>query len=169
MLRYRLIGSADQPVPSSDLARPTGAAHPHERSSSLTLYVEGRDGSRGARNLLIFGEGGEVDRVPGQILRKAMWDRLDMLDELASNADNGSLLSVARSELPRLTSGWRALLAAHAPDPQGRCPECSQYWRPRMAPCSVWRAAHEYLVSAEAVSQGCPARSPLPVGAGTVG
>ncbi|HZD14394.1 MAG TPA: hypothetical protein VE196_04560, partial [Pseudonocardiaceae bacterium] len=71
---------------------------------------------------------------------------------LASSADNGSLLSVARSELPRLTHGWRALLASHAPDTRGRCPECSSRWRPRAALCSVWRAAHEHLVHAESVS-----------------
>jgi hypothetical protein len=96
-------------------------------------------------------EGAEVERVLGQILRQSVSDRLEMLDELASNADNRSLLSVARSELPRLTSGWRAVLAAHAPDPQGRCPECSNRWRPRLAPCSVWLAAHKYLFSAETV------------------
>ena len=66
-----------------------------------------------------------MKRVSGQILRQVVrqgvWDRLDMLDELASNADNGSLLSAARSELPRLTFGWGAVLAAHAPDPRGRC------------------------------------------------
>jgi hypothetical protein len=90
-----------------------------------------------------------VDQVLGQMLRQAVWERLDMLDELASSADNGSLLSVARSELPRLTHGWRALLASHAPDPRGRCPECSSRWRPRAAPCSVWRAAHEHLVHAD--------------------
>jgi hypothetical protein len=95
-----------------------------------------------------------VDQVLGQILRQAVWDRLDMLDELASNADNGSLLSVARSELPRLAHGWRALLAAHAPDPRGRCPECSGNWRDRAASCSVWRAAHEHLVSADAAPSG---------------
>jgi hypothetical protein len=89
-----------------------------------------------------------VDQVLGQMLRQAVWERLDMLDELASSADNGSLLSVARSELPRLTHGWRALLASHAPDPRGRCPECSSRWRPR-ALCSVWRAAHEHLVHTE--------------------
>jgi hypothetical protein len=106
----------------------------------------------------------EVDRVLGQILRQAVWDRLDMLDELASSADNGSLLSVARSELPRLTYGWRALLATHAPDPRGRCPECSSRWRPRASPCSVWQAAHEHLVSAEAMPQAWQA--PFPVSAG---
>jgi transcriptional regulator with XRE-family HTH domain len=100
----------------------------------------------------------------GQMLRQAVWDRLDMLDELASSADNGSLLSVARSELPRLTYGWRALLATHAPDPRGRCPECSSWWRPRASPCSVWRAAHEHLVSAEAVPQVLSAVSSIPAG-----
>jgi len=114
-------------------------------------------------------EGGEVERVLGQILRQAVWDRLDMLDALASNADNGSLLSVARSELPRLTSGWRALLAAHAPDPRGRCPQRSNRWRPRLAPCSVWQAAHEHLVSAETVPQARAAMCPLPVGADVSG
>ncbi|MGH3842768.1 MAG: hypothetical protein ACRDS0_15175 [Pseudonocardiaceae bacterium] len=97
-----------------------------------------------------------MDQVLGQILRQAVWERLDMLDELASSADNGSLLSVARSELPRLTHGWRALLASHAPDPRGRCPECSGSWRDRAAACSVWRAAHEHLVSADSAPPGAP-------------
>lgn len=114
-------------------------------------------------------EGGEVKRVLGQILRQGVWDRLDMLDELASNADNGSLLSVARSELPRLTSGWCALLAAHAPDPRGRCRECSNRWRPRRAPCAVWRTAHEHLVCAETVPQARASIPPLPVGADVSG
>ncbi len=95
-----------------------------------------------------------MDQVLGQILRQAVWERLDMLDELASSADNGSLLSVARSELPRLTHGWRDLLASHAPDPRGRCPECSGNWRDRAASCSVWRAAHEHLVSADPAPSG---------------
>ncbi|MGH3865475.1 MAG: hypothetical protein ACRDQ4_04910 [Pseudonocardiaceae bacterium] len=93
-----------------------------------------------------------MDQVLGLMLQQAVWDRLDMLDELVSSADNRSLLSLAHSELPRLTHGWRALLATHTPDRQGRCPECSSRWRPRAAPCSVWRAAQEHLVSAEAVS-----------------
>ncbi|MDQ3901925.1 MAG: hypothetical protein M3319_16270, partial [Actinomycetota bacterium] len=92
-----------------------------------------------------------MDQILGQILRQAVWERLDMLDELANSADNGSLLSAARSELPRLTHGWRALLASHAPDSRGRCPECSGHWRSRAASCSVWRAAHEHLISAETV------------------
>ncbi|MGH3826221.1 MAG: hypothetical protein ACRDQX_03470 [Pseudonocardiaceae bacterium] len=93
------------------------------------------------------GEGGEVDRVLGEMLQRAVWDRLDMLEELAGSADNESLLSLARSELPRLTRAWRALLATHEPDRQGRCRTCSSRWRSRSAPCTVWRAAHEHLVS----------------------
>ena len=93
-----------------------------------------------------------MDRVLGQILRQAVWDRLDMLDKLARNADNGSLLSVARSELSRLTYGWRSLLATHAPEP----PERRRSARTAGAPvqrCAVWRAAHDHPVSAETVPQ----------------
>lgn len=110
-----------------------------------------------------------MDQVLGQILRQAVWDRLDMLDELASNADNGSLLSVARSELPRLTYGWRALLATHAPDSRGRCSECSSRWRPRAALCSVVRAAQEHLFSAEAVPQAQLPTSRLRAAVGAAG
>lgn len=66
-----------------------------------------------------------MDQILGQVLRRAVWERLDLLDELADRADASSLASVVRTEMPRLTSGWRALLAAHAPDDKGRCPECS--------------------------------------------
>ena len=93
-----------------------------------------------------------MNQVLGRMLQQAGWERLDMLEELVRSADNESLLSLARSELPRLTQGWRALLAAHAPAPRGRCPECSRRWQVRMAPCSVWQAAHERLVSADSAA-----------------
>lgn len=60
-----------------------------------------------------------MDEILGQVLRDAVWERLDMLTELATHADTPSLLSVARSELPRLTEGWRAMLADHEPDEKG--------------------------------------------------
>lgn len=88
-----------------------------------------------------------VDEILGQVLRDAVWERLDMLSELANHADAPSLLSVARSELPRLTEGWRSMLAAHEPDERGNCRECSSRWRQQKAPCSVWRAAYEHLVA----------------------
>ncbi|MFB9430303.1 hypothetical protein [Streptoalloteichus tenebrarius] len=88
-----------------------------------------------------------MDEILGQVLRNAVWERLDMLTELANRADAPSLLSVARSELPRLTRGWRAVLAAHEPDERGNCPECSTRWRQQKAPCAVWQAAYEHLVA----------------------
>jgi hypothetical protein len=97
-----------------------------------------------------------VNQVLGRMLQQAVWERLDMLEELVRSADNESLLSLARSELPRLTQGWRALLATHAPDQRGRCPECSGRWRPRAAPCSVWQAAHEHLISGETSASSLP-------------
>lgn len=89
----------------------------------------------------------EVDEILGQVLRSAVRERLDLLSGLADNADATCLLSVARSELPRLTTGWRTLLTAHDADEKGNCPECSTRWRPQKAPCSVWRAAYEHLVA----------------------
>lgn len=70
-----------------------------------------------------------------------------MLAELANEADTDSLVSVARSELPRLTEGWRAMLSAHEPDERGDCPTCSTRWHRCKAPCSVWQVAHEHLVA----------------------
>lgn len=88
-----------------------------------------------------------MDEILGQVLRNAVWERLDVLTELANRADAPSLLAVARSELPRLTEGWRTLLSAHDADEKGNCPECSSRWRPCKAPCTVWRSAYEHLVS----------------------
>lgn len=88
-----------------------------------------------------------MDQILGQVLRNAVWERLDMLSELADRADAPSLVSVARSELPRLTEGWRAMLRAHEPDERGDCPTCSTRWHKCKAPCSVWQVAHEHLVA----------------------
>ncbi|MBB5854189.1 hypothetical protein ACFQ05_12840 [Amycolatopsis umgeniensis] len=88
-----------------------------------------------------------MDQVLGQVLRNAVWERLDMLSDLANRADAQSLVSVARSELPRLTEGWRAMLQAHEPDERGDCPTCSTRWHKCKAPCSVWQVAHEHLVA----------------------
>ncbi len=103
-----------------------------------------------------------MDQILGQVLRRAVWERLDLLDELADRADSRSLASVVRTEMPRLTSGWRAVLAAHEADERGHCPECSTRWHPRPAPCSVWRNAHELLVAAESATSS---RRPVRVGA----
>ncbi len=88
-----------------------------------------------------------MDQILGQVLRNAVWERLDTLSSLADEADTGSLASVARTELPRLAQAWRAMLTAHEPDGRGDCPTCSTRWHRSKAPCSVWQAAHEHLVA----------------------
>jgi hypothetical protein len=93
-----------------------------------------------------------VDRVLGEVLRRAVWDRLHTLEEVANSADDDSVLLVARSELPRLVAGWRAVLADHSPDLRGHCPACSSFWRPWVAPCTVWLSAYKHLVYAESMS-----------------
>jgi len=103
---------------------------------------------------------GQVDQILGHILRQAVWERLDLLDELATHADARSLASVAQSELPRLTGGWRALLAEHEPDSKGNCPSCSSRWRAQKAPCTVWQAAHQHLVAPETKTSMSTGRSP---------
>lgn len=70
-----------------------------------------------------------------------------MLSDLANRADEPSLVSVARSELPRLTDGWREMLRSHEPDDRGDCPTCSTRWHKVKAPCTVWQVAHEHLVA----------------------
>ncbi|GAA1967096.1 hypothetical protein [Amycolatopsis minnesotensis] len=99
-----------------------------------------------------------MDQILGQVLRNAVWERLDMLSELAQRADAPSLVSVARSELPRLTEGWRAMLLAHEPDERGDCPTCSTRWHRCKAPCPVWQVAHEHLVAGGLAPQQDPKR-----------
>ncbi|KMS84369.1 hypothetical protein ACZ91_48180 [Streptomyces regensis] len=85
-----------------------------------------------------------MDQILGQVLRNAVWERLDMLSDLADRADEPSLVSVARSELPRLTDGWKEMLRSHEPDDRGDCPTCSTRWHRVKAPCTVWQGAHQH-------------------------
>ncbi|HEY3481400.1 MAG TPA: hypothetical protein VGL02_21100 [Streptomyces sp.] len=41
-----------------------------------------------------------------------------------TGADLVSRAALADTEIVRLTSAWRTLLAAHQPDEHGQCPEC---------------------------------------------
>ncbi|WP_075737823.1 MULTISPECIES: hypothetical protein [Actinoalloteichus] len=110
-----------------------------------------------------------MDEILGRVLRTAVWERLDMLTRLAERADTSSLLSVARSELPRLTECWRELLNAHQPDNRGNCRECSTRWRQQQAPCEVWRAAYEHLVMGGLAPEGVSSPAPEPAGLPQVG
>src|SRR5699024_1277668 len=93
--------------------------------------------------------GGEfpVDQILGQVLRNAVWEQLNMLSDLGQRADDASLASVARTEVPRLAEGWRHILRAHEPDERGDCPTCSTRRHRSKAPCTVWQVAHDHLVA----------------------
>jgi len=94
-----------------------------------------------------------VDHVLGQVLRNAVWERLDMLSDLGKRADDVSLASVARTEVPRLAEGWRQMLQAHEPDERGDCPACSTRRHRSKAPCSVWQVAHDHLIAGGLANQ----------------
>lgn len=77
-------------------------------------------------------------------VRRAIAERLATADEMADRAEHR--VPLVRTEIQRITGGWRELLAAHLPDDAGRCPVCSGWVRRRRWPCPVWVAAHQQLV-----------------------
>ncbi|GAA0589303.1 hypothetical protein GCM10010174_00170 [Kutzneria viridogrisea] len=94
-------------------------------------------------------------------MRDCVQQRLNYLDTLATTGDTLAKAALADTEILRLTSGWRALLAQHQPDAHGRCPQCSGWLRARRYPCSVWTTAHQHLILTEhPPSSQCARRSP---------
>jgi hypothetical protein len=88
-----------------------------------------------------------MDEILASTLSDAVHDRLDYLDKLAAEGDPPCRAALAGTEIARLTSGWRTLLAEHEPDEHGRCPQCSGLLRPRRHPCTVWTTAHQHLIT----------------------
>jgi hypothetical protein len=79
-------------------------------------------------------------------LRAEVLQRLAILDQLAENGPIESLLPLARTELQRLTDGWRMLLTVHQAGPDGRCRACpARLWRRRW-PCRLWTMAYQHLI-----------------------
>ncbi len=87
-----------------------------------------------------------MDMVLANELQSALLAHLDALDARAISATTGDDVSLA-AEIPRLTAGWRALLADHAPGGGGRCPNCASRWRQRS--CGVFAVARQYFLAAE--------------------
>lgn len=113
-----------------------------------------------------------------EALRRAVQERLDLVDQIAERGDPGALLPLARAELYRLAESWRQLLLVHQPNEDGRCLTCPPGLRRRRWPCQVWLTAHDHLIGEApptragkaAVSPRGPFRSgPVPTdGAATV-
>lgn len=88
-----------------------------------------------------------VGRKPGdEKLRAAVLRRLAALDDLARHGAADELLPLARTELHRLTDGWRLLLTVHQPDADDRCRACPARLRGRRWPCRVWTMAYQHLI-----------------------
>jgi hypothetical protein len=92
-------------------------------------------------------------RPPDDPLRAAVLHRLAMLDEMAGTGEPELLVPVARTELQRLTNGWRLLLTVHQPGDDGRCLACPARLRRRRWPCRVWTMAYRHLIG-----EGPPSR-----------
>ena len=54
-----------------------------------------------------------MDEILAATFRRAVHDRLDYLDVLATDGDLRSRAALANTEITRLTSAWRSLLRAH--------------------------------------------------------
>ncbi|MDQ3276292.1 MAG: hypothetical protein M3Q39_15035 [Actinomycetota bacterium] len=99
-----------------------------------------------------------MDEVLASTLHDAVYQRLDYLDRLVTEADLPSRAALADTEVARMTAAWRVLLAQHKPNEHGRCPQCSGWRRPRKFPCSVWTTAHEHLISVDRAAPSGPGR-----------
>lgn len=95
-----------------------------------------------------------MDQVLSSALRDATLSWLDRLDTLICAADASSRTAIAETELLRMVAAWRALLAEHEPDEEGRCRRCARRRRRRRHLCSVWITAHQYLVVSDAPTSG---------------
>jgi hypothetical protein len=70
-------------------------------------------------------------------LQDAAYERLNYLDALVAGAGQQSKAALADTEITRLTTAWRALLAEHEPDSRCRCRQCCTRRRHNHL-CSVW-------------------------------
>ncbi|RJQ76036.1 hypothetical protein D5S17_19355 [Pseudonocardiaceae bacterium YIM PH 21723] len=79
-------------------------------------------------------------------LQDAVLERLAMLDKLAEQGDDETLVPLARTEMQRLADGWRKLLKVHQATADGRCQACPGMMRNKRWPCQVWLMAQRHLI-----------------------
>ena len=88
--------------------------------------------------------------------------RLSALDRIAAaSSAEAALIPLARSELTRLASGWRRMLATHQPDHDRRCVACPRSLGRRRWPCRIWLMAYQHLIG-ESVPRPRPRNWHLP-------
>jgi hypothetical protein len=96
-----------------------------------------------------------MDDVLFSALRDATYGWLNRLEILIWEADLPSRAALAETEMGRMIGAWRALLAEHEPNEEGRCPRCPGRRRTRRRNrCAVWVTAHRHLVLNDAGSDG---------------
>src|SRR6266567_7963758 len=95
-----------------------------------------------------------MDQILSSALRDATLAWLNRLDTLILAADSSSRTAIAETELVRMVGAWRALLAEHEPDEEGRCRRCAGRRRRRGHLCPVWTTAHHYLVVSDPPRSG---------------
>jgi hypothetical protein len=93
--------------------------------------------------------------------RRAVLERLRTVDGIAEHTSSDLPVPVLRTQLHRITQGWRELLTEHQPNAGGRCPVCSGWWRGRRWPCQVWATAHFRLIG-DISAEAPPVASPEP-------
>lgn len=86
-----------------------------------------------------------VDRMLAAVLGRAVYERLELIEEIADRGDDASVLRLARQELPRVLATLATILRDHEPDDGGRCSRCGGWSRRRPHPCTVWRTAHHLI------------------------
>jgi hypothetical protein len=96
-------------------------------------------------------------RPTDETMRAAVLRQLAMLDDAAQHGEADSLVPLARTELHKLTDGWRLLLTVHQPKEDGRCQACPGWLRRRRWPCRVWTMAYQHLIG-----ERMPARTRKP-------
>lgn len=70
-------------------------------------------------------------------IRASVIAHLNQVRDIAEDADDDTVLAMARTEVPALLAGTVALISLHRPDDQGRCRACraGRWWRRRPVPC----------------------------------
>lgn len=87
-----------------------------------------------------------MDRTLAAVLEQAVYQRLELIEEIADRGDDDSVLHLARGEFPRVLAALATILREHEPAGDGRCPRCSGWRRRRPHPCPIWSTAHQLLI-----------------------